>query len=244
MNPLWWAQYPLRIVPSIARPLVPGVDYSLELTVRAQPEHVHQAAYAQPVAEEGPPAAPTPATVDPVQKEKSDGDPDGIRPESPADDVSAQKHPTKDDVMSTRMPSSQPLIPPTVEPVQEVGQTGYARTRATMGHAEVHGAQVGLPRPWPPTSDPDRSANLTGESRAPADRSRSPWRGHSHDEDLVVTMDPRDEETWKGKAKGLARGRGHWSLVQKGKGHPLNRVWQPFPTSSSSSGSAEATDQE
>ena len=110
-------------------------------------------------------------------------------------------------------------------------QTGYARTRATMGHAEVHGAQVGLPRPWPPTSDPDRSANLTGESRAPADRSRSPWRGHSHDEDFVVTMDPRDEETWKGKAKGLARGRGHWGLIQKGKGHPLHRVWQPFPTS-------------
>ena len=203
MNPLWWLLYPLRLV----RPGIPGVDYSLELTMKKEPA------------------------------------------------ADAANHPTEDDV-TTGMPSSQP---PTVEPVQEVGQTGYARTRATMEHAE------GAPRPWPPTSDPDKSANLPGESRAPADRSRSPvlaprsawpsstssdqearlWRPsgrHDHDDDLVVTMDRRDERSWKGKAKGLARGRGYWTLMQKGKGEPLHRVWQPCSSSSRSPSTSPAAD--
>ena len=109
MNPLWWLLYPLRLV----RPGIPGVDYSLELTMKKEPA------------------------------------------------ADAANHPTEDDV-TTGMPSSQP---PTVEPVQEVGQTDMRGQGQLWNMLKVH--HVHGRRHQTQTSRPTSRGNLVLQQIAP-----------------------------------------------------------------------------
>ena len=178
MNPLWWANYPLRLV----RPGIPGVDYSIELTMKKEPAADAANTTGMPSSQEpvqdhgrrhqthvygrhGAEGAPRPPASDPG----AEGAP--RRPWPPTSDPGAEGAPRRpwpptSDPGAEGAPRRQ--WPPTSDPEAE----GAPRRQwPPTSDPEAEGAPR---RPWPPTSD--RACSRSPRGRGKGERLHRVWQ--------------------------------------------------------------------